>query len=146
MSSTGSMTLPVVASTRRGRSARRARSRSGSRGRKVLNPVTGRMVKVGGRAYRKAHGLVKPRRKASRTARKARRSPKKMVARSPRRRMASRSPRRRVASRSPRRRVASRSPKKHVAKLSPRVRRGRLAGGSVLRCRVMRKTRSPKKM
>jgi len=137
MSSTGSMTLPVVASTRRGRSSRRARSRSGSRGRKVLNPVTGRMVKVGGRAYRKAHGLVKPRRKASRTARKARRSPKKMVARSPRRRM---------ASRSPRRRMASRSPKKHVAKLSPRVRRGRLSGGSVLRCRVVRKTRSPKKM
>jgi hypothetical protein len=140
MSSTGSMTLPAAAP------ARRARSRS--RGRKVLNPVTGRMVKVGGRAYRKAHGLVKPRRKASRSPRKARRSPKKMVARSPRK--AVRSPRRK-ASRSPRKarrspRKARRSPRKHVAKLSPKVRRGRLAGGSVLRCRVVRKTRSPKKM
>lgn len=137
MSSTGSMTLPKAASP-----ARRARSRS--RGRKVLNPVTGRMVKVGGRAYRKAHGLVKPRRKASRSPRrKASRSPRRRVARRSPKKMVARSPRR-MARRSPRK--TRRSPRKHVAKLSPKVRRGRLAGGSVLRCRVVRKTRSPKKM
>ena len=52
-----------------------------NRARKVVNPKTGRMVRVGGRAYREAYGLVKRRGKSPTTHRKVvrivRNSPKK---------------------------------------------------------------------
>lgn len=53
------------------------RSRSGTKARKVINPATGRMVTVGGRAYKAAFG----------TPRRSPRSPKRTTkkARAPRR-------------------------------------------------------------
>ena len=122
MSSTGSLTLPAVATParRRGR-PRKARSPSKARSpgkatspaRRVMNPKTGRMVKVGGRAYRHAMGLVKHRKPRS-----ARKSPKK--AKSPR---------------SPKR--ARRASPKKVR--SPKRRVGRLASGQKIVCRVAKK-------
>lgn len=119
MSSRGSLTLPAVAAParRRGR-PRKARSPSKARSpgkatspaRRVMNPKTGRMVKVGGRAYRHAMGLVKHRKPRS-----ARKSPKK--ARSPKR--------------------ARRASPKKVK--SPKRRVGRLTSGQKIVCRVAKK-------